>query len=156
VAAAEGQPRAAGRVAPGDPSDRERRRPEDHEARRESALHGRQARPGHEPGAAEPRRAGEPAWARVDAARAVRRRAVGALPLGLLRAASGVPHSRETRRLTRRAAVLASAVLVLAGCGTSPKTSFYMLTVAPGTGPAASSLPRPVQVAAVHIPPSLD
>jgi uncharacterized lipoprotein YmbA len=55
-----------------------------------------------------------------------------------------------------RAAVLASVVLVLAGCGTSPKTSFYMLTVAPSAGPAASSLPRPVQVAAVHIPPSLD
>jgi hypothetical protein len=47
------------------------------------------------------------------------------------------------------------AVVFLAGCGSSPKTNFYTLSVAPArTGHA--SISAPVQLAAVHIPPSLD
>ncbi|HEY1582849.1 MAG TPA: ABC-type transport auxiliary lipoprotein family protein [Chthoniobacterales bacterium] len=49
----------------------------------------------------------------------------------------------------------AALALILSGCGSSPKTHFYTLS----TTPAASgqhSISSPVQVTAVHLPPSLD
>jgi uncharacterized protein len=46
------------------------------------------------------------------------------------------------------------ALLVLAACGSSPKTHFYTLSVA-RTGDR-SALSYPVQVTAIHLPPSLD
>lgn len=47
------------------------------------------------------------------------------------------------------------STLLLAGCGSSPKTNFYTLSVPPApTG--RHSISSPVQLAAVHIPPSLD
>lgn len=64
----------------------------------------------------------------------------------------------------RSTAVLAAPLLALAlpvlallsGCATSPKTDYFALSVAkPADGPALS-VASPVQVAAVHIPPSLD
>lgn len=45
------------------------------------------------------------------------------------------------------------ALLLLAACGSSPKTHFYTLSVAPGRTAAIGS---PVQLAAVHVPPALD
>jgi uncharacterized protein len=46
-------------------------------------------------------------------------------------------------------------MFLLTGCGSSPKTNFYTLSVIPGkTG--AESVSSPVQLAAVHIPSSLD
>jgi uncharacterized lipoprotein YmbA len=46
-------------------------------------------------------------------------------------------------------------LVFLAGCGSSPKTHFYTLNTAPAaTG--RHSLSFPVQVSAVHVPPSLD
>ncbi len=45
-------------------------------------------------------------------------------------------------------------LLLLAGCGSSPKTHFYTLSVAPTGGRHAISFP--VQLTAVHVPPSLD
>ena len=47
-------------------------------------------------------------------------------------------------------------VVLLAACGSSPKTQFYTLDPVPPQGamPAAPSIP--VQVASVHIPPALD
>ncbi len=44
--------------------------------------------------------------------------------------------------------------ILLAGCGSSPKTNFYMLSAAGDAG--RRSISFPVQLAAVHIPPSLD
>lgn len=48
------------------------------------------------------------------------------------------------------------AVLALAGCGSSPKVQFYTLSVASGQAAARARVSAPVQVAAVHIPDSLD
>ncbi|HEX5176956.1 MAG TPA: PqiC family protein [Chthoniobacteraceae bacterium] len=46
-------------------------------------------------------------------------------------------------------------VILLTGCASSPKTNFYTLNVVPGeTG--RRSISFPVQLAAVHLPPSLD
>ena len=45
--------------------------------------------------------------------------------------------------------------LLLTGCGSSPKTNFYTLSVA-STGTRGRTTSSPVQLAAVHIPPSLD
>jgi len=47
------------------------------------------------------------------------------------------------------------SVLLFAGCGSSPKTNFYALSVVPASI-ASRSISSPVQLAAVHIPPSLD
>ncbi len=44
----------------------------------------------------------------------------------------------------------------LAGCASSPKTNFYTLSKIAPTTAAALSIPFPVQLAAVHLPPSLD
>ena len=44
--------------------------------------------------------------------------------------------------------------VVLAGCGSSPKTNFYVLSAADDAG--RRSISFPVQLASVHIPPSLD
>lgn len=46
------------------------------------------------------------------------------------------------------------SMLLLVGCGSSPKTNFYMLSPAGDAG--RRSISFPVQLAAVHIPPSLD
>jgi hypothetical protein len=52
--------------------------------------------------------------------------------------------------------VLGFAVL-LAACGSSPKTQFYTLDpISPQAATQAAAAPIPVQVAAVHIPPALD
>lgn len=48
------------------------------------------------------------------------------------------------------------ALLVLAGCGSSPKTRFFTLGVVAGRPVSAHASSLLVQVAAVHIPPSLD
>lgn len=51
-------------------------------------------------------------------------------------------------------AVLAGAILLsLCGCGSSPKTSFFTLDAVDGARVAGD---KPIQVAAVHIPPDLD
>jgi hypothetical protein len=47
-------------------------------------------------------------------------------------------------------------ILLLAGCGSSPKTHFYALSVVPGTSGSPAAVPFPVQVASVRIPPVLD
>jgi uncharacterized lipoprotein YmbA len=47
------------------------------------------------------------------------------------------------------------AAALLAGCASSPKSKFYVLSVVPGHSEHAR-LSAPVQLAAVHIPPSLD
>jgi uncharacterized protein len=55
----------------------------------------------------------------------------------------------------RKELALLSVMFLLTGCGSSPKTNFYTLSVIPGkTG--AESVSSPVQLAAVHIPSSLD
>ncbi|MGH6829492.1 MAG: PqiC family protein [Rhizomicrobium sp.] len=52
----------------------------------------------------------------------------------------------------RMAMILASAILV-AGCGSSPQTHFFVLDEVAGPHVAVA---KPVQVVAVHIPPDLD
>lgn len=48
-------------------------------------------------------------------------------------------------------------MVVLAACGSSPKTQFYTLDpVLPAAATQAAAAPIPVQVTAVHIPPALD
>lgn len=51
--------------------------------------------------------------------------------------------------------VFALSVL-LAACGSSPKTQFYTLDPVPPQTPTKAETTTPVQVAAVHIPPALD
>ena len=46
--------------------------------------------------------------------------------------------------------------MLLAGCGSSPKTQFYTLDPVPPQGASRAAAAVPVQVAAVHIPPALD
>ncbi len=46
-------------------------------------------------------------------------------------------------------------LLLFASCGSSPKTNFYTLSVPPATT-GRHSISSPIQLAAVHIPPSLD
>ncbi|MGH6875949.1 MAG: PqiC family protein [Rhizomicrobium sp.] len=55
-----------------------------------------------------------------------------------------------------RTAIIILLLVGLAGCGSSPKTSFFALSVAAGADNSRSSIAFPVQLAAVHIPPSLD
>lgn len=47
------------------------------------------------------------------------------------------------------------SLLLLTGCGSSPETNFYTLSVTPVTT-GRHSISSPVQLAAVHIPPTLD
>ena len=49
-----------------------------------------------------------------------------------------------------------SVALLLAACGSSPKTQFYTLDPVPPQKAMQAAPSIPVQVAAVHIPPSLD
>jgi len=46
-------------------------------------------------------------------------------------------------------------LMLLAGCK-SPETSFYSLSVVRGSGAVEAAIPFPVQLSAVHMPPSLD
>lgn len=55
----------------------------------------------------------------------------------------------------KRLAIL-SAGLVLSGCGHSPPTRFYTLDAVPPPRPASAGSGAPVQLAAVHLPPTLD
>ncbi len=55
-----------------------------------------------------------------------------------------------------RSAITFAALLVLAGCGSSPKTHFYTLSVGTRAPAQAVTLSSPVQIAAVHLPGSLD
>lgn len=55
-----------------------------------------------------------------------------------------------------RIAVLILALFAVAGCGSSPKTNFFALSVAPGGDSSRSTIAFAVQLVAVHIPPSLD
>jgi hypothetical protein len=54
-----------------------------------------------------------------------------------------------------RTAVVFCGSLLLAACGSSPKTNYFELTTAQ-SGTAQPHVAFPVQVVAVHIPPSLD
>ncbi len=54
-----------------------------------------------------------------------------------------------------RAAWMLGALLLLAGCGSSPTVQFFTLSVEGGAGERAT-LPWAVQVVAVHIPDTLD
>ena len=47
-------------------------------------------------------------------------------------------------------------LLLLSGCGSSPKVQFYTLSVSPAPAMRRSAISKPVQVAAVHIPDMLD
>lgn len=55
----------------------------------------------------------------------------------------------------KRLAIL-SAALVLSGCGHSPPTRFYTLDAVPPARPTSVGPGAPVQLAAVHLPPTLD
>jgi uncharacterized protein len=57
--------------------------------------------------------------------------------------------------MTTRWLVLALSML-LAACGSSPKTQFYTLDPVTPQGSTKAAASVPVQVAAVHIPPALD
>ncbi len=54
-----------------------------------------------------------------------------------------------------RSGLTSLILLFLAGCGSSPKTQFYALNMVPGTA-GRSSVSSPVQLTAIHLPPSLD
>ena len=53
-------------------------------------------------------------------------------------------------------AIAVLAVALLAGCGSSPKTHFYTLDPVSDSGTDTLAISRPVTVAAVHLPASLD
>ena len=53
-------------------------------------------------------------------------------------------------------AISAAAFLALAGCGSSPKTNYYALTPVVSAQPATGPIAAPVQLSALHLPPSLD
>jgi uncharacterized lipoprotein YmbA len=55
-----------------------------------------------------------------------------------------------------RGAVLLTTVILLAGCGSSPKTHYFTLSRVPGGQERTASIGTPVTVAAVHVPQSLD
>ena len=55
-----------------------------------------------------------------------------------------------------RLALAFAAVLMLAGCGSSPTTHYYTLDVTPGAPQHARTDTTPVAITAVHIPPMLD
>src|SRR5579884_756921 len=52
-----------------------------------------------------------------------------------------------------KARLVLAAALLLCGCGSSPKTQFFVLDPVDGTHVSEG---KPIQVAAVHIPPDLD
>lgn len=55
-----------------------------------------------------------------------------------------------------RIPLFAIGLLVLASCGTSPKVGYHSLSVTAGPDQRITPSVKPVQVSAVHIPPSLD
>lgn len=55
-----------------------------------------------------------------------------------------------------RKAIVPLILLVLANCGSSPKTHYFALAAMPGAAREKGSIAYPVTVAAVHVPPSLD
>ncbi len=55
-----------------------------------------------------------------------------------------------------RSAILLTTVVLLAGCGSSPKTHYFTLSRVPGGQERTASIGMPVTVAAVHVPQSLD
>lgn len=55
-----------------------------------------------------------------------------------------------------RLAIAFLAVLALAGCGTSPQTRYFTLSVAAGPAKVRHAITAPVTVAAVHVTSSLD
>lgn len=54
------------------------------------------------------------------------------------------------------AILVATLGLPVAGCGSSPPTHYYMLDAMPASSPSPTAAGMVVQVAAVHIPASLD
>lgn len=58
--------------------------------------------------------------------------------------------------MSRRILVVAMGLLALVACGSSPQVHFHDLSVAAGAGREASPRFDSVQIAAVHMPPSLD
>ena len=58
--------------------------------------------------------------------------------------------------MTLRRVIMVLALLVLANCGTSPKTHYFTLAVVSGEEQKKVSISSPVTVAAVHVPSSLD
>ena len=57
--------------------------------------------------------------------------------------------------MSARPAIIALAALLLANCGSSPKTQYFTLAPVPASEQRAS-IPAPVTVSAVHVPPALD
>ena len=55
-----------------------------------------------------------------------------------------------------RSAILLTTVILLAGCGSSPKTHYFTLSRIPAGQERNASIDTPVTVAAVHVPQSLD
>ena len=55
-----------------------------------------------------------------------------------------------------RSPILLLAALMLAGCGSSPKTHYFTLSRVPRGQEQTASIGAPVTVAAVHVPQSLD
>jgi uncharacterized lipoprotein YmbA len=55
-----------------------------------------------------------------------------------------------------RATLAALALAAVAACGTSPKTHFFVLSAVPGEDGQHAAVPFRIQLAAVHLPPSLD
>ena len=51
--------------------------------------------------------------------------------------------------------IIVLVALLLANCGSSPKTQYFTLAPVPESGQRAA-IPMPVTVAAVHVPPALD
>jgi uncharacterized protein len=58
--------------------------------------------------------------------------------------------------MTGRRIISVLALLMLAGCGSSPRTQYFTLAVAPGTGEDHRAMSSPVTVASVNLPASLD
>lgn len=55
-----------------------------------------------------------------------------------------------------RTLIFTAFALLLANCGSSPKTNFFTLSAKPPSGQPPAQIARPITVAAVHVPPSLD
>ena len=55
-----------------------------------------------------------------------------------------------------RRAIIILLLAAVAGCGSSPKTTFYALSVTADQETSPSPVAFPVQLVAVHVPPSLD
>jgi uncharacterized lipoprotein YmbA len=58
--------------------------------------------------------------------------------------------------MTMRTSLVVLCIVLLAACRSSPPTQFFTLSVVSGNGGSLASVPFPVQVAAVHLPPGLD